>query len=245
MTERPLQLGGLTVPLAVPAPTPHGASLLAASDPFLVRVLPYWQYCLNHYLEAAYVAAMSGQGQGPPPGRRACLEAYPIDPEPHFAGAALKLPLLACYAASGRTGRQSTHKFKNTAVYRLVYALPQGMDFAQEVRIAPMLRAAMDVLLLVTDEGGLDHYQDGARIWQDAGVTRVAFTSWELGYFAKGEGLALRSLALMADLEVEVTQRFNTSTALDLTAQAFTLAAADPDGAPSLELLNLLVTPPE
>jgi hypothetical protein len=218
-------MGGLTGPVEAPV---TAGSLLAHCDPFLASALPYWQHVINHYLSRAYVAALAWQGT--PATEQACVDTLPLDPAPYLAPILLRLPFLACYPVSGRGGERTLHKSKTNALYRIVYALPSGLTLDQHRRLHPILRAAVDLLTLACDEGGLDSYQSGERIWATAGVDRVAITAWTIGAYAEGETLTGVIPALQADVEIESSERWDSASALPFWAETLTLTTTDDAG---------------
>lgn len=218
-------MGGLLAPPETPA---AGSTLLSLCSPFVAAALPYFQHVLNHYLSRAYAAALAWQGATDT--AQACVTTLVVDPAPFLGTVQRKLPLLALYPVDGRAGERTLHRSKNDRRYRLVYVLRGDMNLDQFERIAPMLEAAVDLLTLATDEGGLDHHQGGARVWEDAGASRVAVGAWEVGAFSPGDNLAGFFPALQADVHVEMVERWDSASALPLWSQQLTLSAADPLG---------------
>lgn len=225
-----------SAPVVAPA---TGASLLAVCDPFLSVALPYLQYALNWALEAAYVAAMAGQALAADD--RACVETLPINPEPYWRDRALRTPLLACYLVSGKASDRTLHRARVTSLYRLVYALPAGLSFDQHKRLGPMLSAAVDVLTLAIEEGGLDSYSDGARVWASAGIDHVKLGAFEVGRVQYDDSAGF-FLAVQADLEVERGERWDSASGLPLWSHDLSIAASDPDGGDDLDDLVQLAS---
>ena len=209
-----------------------GGNLLATCDPFLAAALPYFKHAINWAFEDAYVAAMAGQALATDD--RACVETLPINPEPYWRDRALRLPLLAGYLVSGKSSDRTLHHARVTSLYRLIYALPPGLSFNQHTRLGPMLSAVVDVLTLAIEEGGLDSYSSGARVWEDAGIDHVKLTAFEVGRVQYDDSAGY-FLAVQADLEVERSERWDSASGLPLWSHDLTLAAGDPGGGDALD----------
>lgn len=228
--ERRLRMGTVaSAPVVAPA---TGGSLLAACDPFLAAALPYFKHAINWAFEAAYVAAMAGQALAAD--NRACVETLPINPEPYWRDRALRLPLLAGYLVSGKSSDRTLHRARVTSLYRLIYALPSGLSFNQHQRLGPMLSAVVDVLTLAIEEGGLDGYQSGTRVWEDAGVDHVKLTAYEVGRVQYDDSAGY-FLAAQIDLEVERSERWDSAAGLPLWSHDLAISAGDPGGGDALD----------
>lgn len=228
--ERRLRMGTVaSAPVVAPS---TGGNLLAVCDPFLSAALPYFKHVINWALEAAYAAAMAGQALVD--SSRACVETLPVNPEPYWRDRALRTPLLACYLVSGRASDRTMHRSRVTALYRLVYALPPGLSFNQHVRLGPMLSAVVDVLTLAIEEGGLDGYQSGTRVWEDAGIDHVKLGAFEVGRVQYDDSAGF-FLAVQADLEVERSERWDSAAGLPLWSHDLSLSAGDPGGGDALD----------
>jgi len=221
LDERRLLLGGIAFPLVAPS---TGGTLVTVGDPFLDVALPYWQHCLNHYLGAAYVAAMAGQASVVA-SNRACVETSVIDPAPFLGDRALRLPLLACFPMRGTCKHQSIEREAVQSTHRLLYILP-ALSWEQQKRIGCVMQAALKVLHLATEEQGVDSYQSGANVWDDAGTSEITFQTWQIGQLPN-ENAFTAHLALQVDILVRERSDYDETTGAPLWGMTIQLDVGD------------------
>jgi hypothetical protein len=222
---RRLILAGTTLPLASPG---TGGDLLPACDPFVDAALPYFRHVLSTRLSTAYAAAMAGQALATT--NKACVETCPMDPGPYLGTNALRLPLLALYPVSGRESERTMHTAKIEALYRVVYLLP-ALSFEQAKRVAPILTAAVKLLFLAIEEGGVADYESGTRVWEDASVSAVRMVEHRIGPAADAEDTRMAHYALTADLSVEMLEAYDSATGNPFWGSSIQLDLADDQGA--------------
>lgn len=220
-----LLFGGLSFPLTAQA---AGASVVPVADPFLNKALPYWQTCLNTYLESAYAAAMAGRAMGTT--QRACRSAIPVDPLPWLdTGLILEPPLLACYPVKGPSTRLTMQRDRVDFNYRLTYVLP-ALDWTTYVKIAPILQAAYALLIKVTEEQHDAAYNSGERIWDTAGLTMLRIDNAEFGALDRPGTAGHFMPSFVADVTVEIRDDYDPSSGSTLSGMDVNVDEGTGDG---------------
>lgn len=206
-----LTIGGITYPLTAQA---TGATLLPVADPFLAVALPFWQQCIETYMSSAYVAVMANQVTAA--ANAACVTTFPIDPVAWIDIVTFRPPLLACYPVSGNWNRLTSEHDRNAMLYRLAYILP-GVSFDQMTRVAPMLQAVINLIMLVTEQQSDPSYNSNQKVWTAAGCTSVAIGSWEIGFMAPKDEVGHQLPTLLSDVHVVLRNEWNYTGAVALT----------------------------
>lgn len=217
---RKLIHGGIKL---APEPPAIGASLLSRCDPWANEALPFFAHAINERLGLAYQRAMAGQALVD--SNKACVETAYCDPGPYLGAQSLRLPLLAIFPVRGKAAEMTLARERADTTYRVVYLLP-ALTWEQGKRIYPLLHAVAHLLHLCTEEGGLDTYQSGRRVWDEANTTEVSFEGWEIGPVA-GDDSFKAHLAMQAEMRVRLHDRWDASTARPLWRYDLTTTSGD------------------
>lgn len=181
-----LLIGGESFPLA----TGTGAVVQPYADQFLYRALDFYQWSLNNYLATSYQNALAGQVTVS--SNAACVTTMGVDPEPWLDSfTPQRPPLLSIFPMRAEFKRKTTEKDNTIWHYGVRYVLP-AMAFEQYSRLAPVLQAAWNLLVLVTEKRGDPAYTPqgssaGTNPWTLCGVQELWWENAEFGFLAGRE----------------------------------------------------------
>lgn len=193
-----LVFGGLSFPLV-----PSGTQV---AQPFTDLGLPYLQDCINHYVGAAFAVAMAGQISGQA-SELACQETGISNPDLQASKVTFATPYLALWAEDGTVAEFTTSYDWSETRYALQYILPPlPFEVVQKVS-TPLLQALQKLLVLLLKQGGDDCHRSGARIWEEAGITKVRMGRWQIIAHVLGEDIRTAQAFPMLQAEVFVTEQ--------------------------------------
>lgn len=197
-----LVFGGLSFPLAAPV----DGDLEPVAQPFTSHYLPYLQDVLNHYVGAAFAAAMRGKVAGQS-ATLACQQTGIVDPGFQLAKTTCRLPYLALYVESG-TVSEGTMRWDNVETkYALAYILPPlPIETIQEVAV-PLLAAVQKLLVLAFKLGGDDSHEAGRRVGDASGIVSVRMGAWQIVQQEVGDGMRTEQAFPMLLAEVFVVEQ--------------------------------------
>lgn len=218
-----LLFGGISFPLDA---QPTGASVVAVADPFLARALPYWQACLNYYIEDAYVAAMGAKASGGT--SRACRTTLAVDPIPWLDTQVIETPLLACFPTKGPAKGLTLERDRIDFAYRVIYCLP-SMDWSTYQKVAPILQAAYALLIKVTEQQHDDAYNSGERVWDEAGTMMLHFDNAEFGALDSPRVQGHFMPAFTAEMLVAIRDEYDPTEGTTLGGQTVSVGEGDAD----------------
>ena len=165
-----------------PLPAATTNPTLQDADPALNIALAYWRQMLTVYMGARWTAEMTALGfpTSVAASPVAVIRAY--DPIPYLKEVQQLFPMLAAWRVSSKEIDRTAQLDARVSTLSVAWILPP-LAAAQMERIAPLLKASLDILDNRTDYHPDPNYNDGVSPWITAQVDDIHFDSARFGSF--------------------------------------------------------------
>lgn len=192
--------GGVTYPLAAAT----GNSLLRDADPAVYYTLDYFASVLQTHLGDRWDEAATAAGL-PNIASAIVQGSCGFNPEDYLTEGQFALPLLAVYRDAALFGDHTNMYGWGIGTWRCEFILPP-LTLSQAEQLLPILPSVVAVLVQRIQEGGDDGYDNGARVWELAGIDQIAAKAVRFGKYAGAQGLVLPTV----QIELEVYEQQST-----------------------------------